>query len=302
MLQLKRNKANCSKSFIKRCNCFAELSQAFPMIIQTLEHVALEYILPAFLKAFEGYFVKMPTSLDYWSSRFELTLVDLSASYGAFDGTDLVGFIIHGIDHKGGRKVAFNTGTGVLKPYRGQHLVDQMYQKAFEDLSSRGINDYELEVIVDNKVAIKVYERLGFSVNRLFKCFNGEVDKQAHHGDFSLHPCELNDCASYQNFTEYSWDFRTSVLHRAGTKYRSYLVQAENAQTVGYFVLDQASGTLAQIDAAQGNMSLVLGAVGSISRSIKINNVDSARIELIEALSEAGVRNTIDQFEMCLSL
>lgn len=272
------------------------------MIIKTLEAVSLEDILPSFLKAFEGYFVKMPTSLNYWYSRFDLALVDLSASYGAFDGTDLVGFIIHGIDQKGGRKVAFNTGTGVLTPYRGQHLVDQMYQKAFEDLSSRGINDYELEVIVGNKVAIKVYERIGFSVNRLLKCFNGEFDDQAHHGGFTLQPCELSVCASYQNFTDYSWDFRASVLHRAGTKYRSYLVRAENAQTVGYFVLDQVSGTLAQIDAAQGNMSLVLAAVGSICRRIKINNVDSTRIELIEALSKAGVDNTIDQFEMCLIL
>ena len=149
------------------------LAKLLMMIINPLDGVSLQDVLPVFLKAFEGYFVPMPTSIDYWASRFDLALVDFSASYGAFHNGELVAFIIHAIDQKQGRKVGFNTGTGVLPAFRGQHLVDQMYHKAFDDLARQGVHRFELEVIVENHAAIAVYERLGFKVSRTFKCYSG---------------------------------------------------------------------------------------------------------------------------------
>lgn len=261
----------------------------------------MQDVLPVFLKAFEGYFVPMPTSIDYWASRFDLALVDFSASYGAFHNGELVAFIIHAIDQKQGRKVGFNTGTGVLPPFRGQHLVDQMYHMAIDDLARQGVHRFELEVIVENHAAIAVYERLGFKVSRTFKCYSGGLDNTHKAKTLSLQPCTVSDCISHQTFTDYSWDFRTSVIERADNKYCNYLVKTLSGEVIGYFIIDEKSGTLAQIDARRGCMLDVLASIKPICNSIKINNIDSGREDVLAALDVLGPKNTIDQFEMCWS-
>ena len=268
------------------------------MTIKTLEGLSLQDVLPVFLEAFEGYFVPMPTSIDYWASRFDLAQVDFSASYGAFHNDRLVAFIIHAIDQKQGQKVAFNTGTGVLRPYRGQHLVDQMYDMAFDELGNRGVQRFELEVIIENLVAIAVYKRLGFDVRRTYKCYRGKLGDAYNPHMFSVKRCDISDCVSFQNFTDYSWDFRTSVIKRAENKYGSYLVHTSAGKAVGYFIVDEKSGTIAQVDATKGHISDVIAAIGIKCADVKINNIDLSRKEVLEALDHLGLKNTIDQYEM----
>jgi ribosomal protein S18 acetylase RimI-like enzyme len=107
--------------------------------------------------AFDGYFVKMPDSLDYWATRFKQARVNYHYSFGVFDASRLVAFIIQGMDIHDGQLTAFNTGTGVLPAYRGQKLVDRLYDHAIPRLKERGIQKCQLEVIQENERAIRVY-------------------------------------------------------------------------------------------------------------------------------------------------
>ena len=70
------------------------------MKIKSLAHLPLAEVIDCFLEAFKGYFVEMPSDLDYWDFRFRGARVDWNLSFGMFDEEKLVGFFIIGIDKK----------------------------------------------------------------------------------------------------------------------------------------------------------------------------------------------------------
>ncbi len=83
------------------------------MLIRHLNQFELDKIVECLILAFDGYFVKMPSELDYWKEKFYLARVDYSLSFGAFDGDKLVAFIMNGIDYHNEVLSAFNTGTSI---------------------------------------------------------------------------------------------------------------------------------------------------------------------------------------------
>ena len=68
------------------------------MEIRSLADTNLSDIVACLLEAFEGYFVKMPESIDYWEERFRGARVEYELSFGMFDQDRLVAFIMNGID------------------------------------------------------------------------------------------------------------------------------------------------------------------------------------------------------------
>ena len=104
------------------------------MKIRPLTDCPLSQIVDCLGEAFENYFVKMPSDVEFWRNRFKAARVDYNLSYGVFDQDGLVAFIIHGIDQHLGQKTAFNTGTGVIPSFRGRQLVDKIYEFAIPKL------------------------------------------------------------------------------------------------------------------------------------------------------------------------
>lgn len=103
------------------------------MIVKHLGHTDFNVIMECFLSSFEGYFVKMPTDHDYYKKRWKAAKVNLELSYGMFDDNKLVGFIIYVIDEREGQLIAFNTGTGIIRDYRGKGIVKSIYDYALLD-------------------------------------------------------------------------------------------------------------------------------------------------------------------------
>ena len=145
------------------------------MIIKNLKDTSFEELFNCFIPSFENYFVKMPNDPNYFRERWDAAKVDYQLSYGAFDQGKLIGFIIHAIDQRNGVLTAFNTGTGVLPEYRGQRIVKSIYDYALKDLSQNGIHRSTLEVITQNKLAVKAYKSVGFQIYKHFKCYNGGI-------------------------------------------------------------------------------------------------------------------------------
>src|SRR5262245_8645782 len=109
------------------------------MEIRTLTGTSHETLVSTFLRAFEGYFVQMPTDPAIWRDRWGSAPVDPARSYGAFNGEELVAFILHAIGTVNGVRTAYNSGTGVLPAYRGQHLIDTLYARAIPALREAGV-------------------------------------------------------------------------------------------------------------------------------------------------------------------
>lgn len=274
------------------------------MELKNLGQTGIAPIVDCLVKAFEGYFVKMPNDVTFWNDRFRIARVDLNLSFGAFDQGKLVAFVIHGIDYHDNKKTAFNTGTGVLEAYRGQGLVDQIYQFAFPILHENVIEKCMLEVIDENHRAIKVYERIGFKKDRFLNCFSGQIKEVKHPISFEkINSNTLKEFASkYQKF--YSWDNSLKAILKAPEMFSAFLVKEKNGPIIlGYLVVNLRNKAFIQIESFddQGWKAILEGTI-DLFPYFKINNVDSNRHCLKDALNDLGIQNHINQYEMTLEI
>lgn len=272
------------------------------MEIKNLARTELSEIVHCLVRAFKGYFVKMPDSVDYWQSRFKGARVDFSLCFGVFDEGKLVAFIINGIDTHNGKLTAFNTGTGVLAPYRGQALVDKMYAFALPKFRTAGIEKCMLEVIEANARAIRVYERIGFRVKRRFLCFKGEIRAETMLA--SIEKIPLQQFLTLDNAVHryYSWDNINTAIEQSGV-YEAYSVKQNDGQTIGHFVLNPNNNYIAQLEAyEEENFVLLMAGLQKITSKVKINNVDDQRAIYVQQLLQFGLENHINQYEMEMML
>lgn len=270
------------------------------MEIRDLSKTSLEEIVFAILMAFEGYFVTMPSDPAYWKSRFEGARVDWTCSFGLFDEGELVAFIINGVDDRGTSKIAFNTGTGVVPKYRGQKIVDQLYEYAFPFFKQKKITDYALEVVQENSRAIRVYERIGFEITKEYYCFKGKLAASAY--QTILKQSNLNKIQTSKEHL-YAWDNSRSAIENSpdGT-YRCYEVLSLEEEKIGFFVINPKSGYLPQFEIHQTdlkeNWTLLFDGIAQVNRDVKINNVDAKRMDQRAILTDLGLENIINQYEM----
>lgn len=271
------------------------------MEIRTLHDSGIEQIVDAINQAFAGYYVPMPTEVSYWADRFARTGVDYGLSFGAFDGEQLVAFIIQAIGDRGGDRVAFNTGTGVLPAYRGQKWIDRIYNYAIPRLRDRDITRCQLEVIDANARAIRVYERIGFHRDRYLKCYAGELAVPDQPG-LACRTTTLPELADFPGpVSRYAWDFTTETLNQQPEQYQVWKVH-NGADWVGYFVLNPSNHYVMQLEALPGHGPSVLAGIRQHCASVKIINIAAERTALIDQLERAGLQNTVNQYEMSLGL
>ncbi len=273
------------------------------MFVKNLSDTPFEIILDCFLKAFEGYFVKMPVDKDYYKQRWKAAKVDFSCSYGIFDGGQMIGFIIHAIDNRNGKPTAFNAGTGVIPHYRGKRIVKSIYQYALKDLAAKGIEKSLLEVITENHIAVSLYKGIGFKVCKEYKCFNGNL-KLGSSLQSDVREINLKevDWSSLPNQQLYSWENQYESLVEGSYKFFQVVY---NEKPESFFVINPNLNYLAQFDLLteeKDGWKRLFTAIGSVSESIKVNNVDIRLKEKLENLTLFGLDNTIDQFEMELKI
>ncbi|MDF1696089.1 MAG: GNAT family N-acetyltransferase [Saprospiraceae bacterium] len=273
------------------------------MIIQSLSTTALESIVDCLEISFENYFVKMPSEVDFWRKRFKAARVDYNLSFGAFENGRLIGFIIHGIDQHSDQKTAFNTGTGVIEAYRGRKLVDQMYAYALPILRKENVTKCMLEVIDQNHRAIKVYERIGFIKDRFLHCYKGDLVSSNNQSSIDEIKLDSLEASIYKFQSHYSWDNTLKAIHANPKLFQAFSVKNSLDQPIGYFIINILTKALIQIEALEKhNWHRVIDAVQLFVPSIKLNNVDSRRKVLNEALQTGGLDNYLNQFEMNMEI
>ncbi len=268
------------------------------MQIKNLKNTPLSKIVECLVEAFEGYFVQMPSEVEFWKKRYERARVNYELSYGVFDNGQLVAFIINGVDRLNGHLTAFNTGTGVIPAYRGKQLVDQIYAHALPLFKKEGIIKCTLEVIQENARAICVYQRIGFTIQRNLNSYKGTLPSSGETVDIQKIAFSKIAELGYPKHNFYAWDFANDALRQSGNVYETYSVMDGSNKMLGYFVIDPAKSTLAQVESAAINFPTIAAAISQISKEVRIVNVDDRRTELIENLIAHGLENSINQYEM----
>lgn len=121
----------------------------------------------AMQEAFADYAADMSyMTVDRLRHRALRNGVDLAGSVGAFAGGRLVGFTLVGYGTWQGQPGAFDAGTGIVQPFRGQHLARQMFAFLEPELRARGCRNFLLDVMCENEAALKAYRASGFKVLR----------------------------------------------------------------------------------------------------------------------------------------
>ncbi|WP_291722153.1 GNAT family N-acetyltransferase [Bernardetia sp.] len=281
------------------------------MKINNLNKINFDELIECFLLSFENYFVKMPTDAEYYKRRWQTAKVDYRLSYGMFDNNKLVGFIIHAIDKRDGKLVAYNTGTGVIPSHRGQKIVHSIYEYAISDLRKNGVEKCILEVITENTKAIKAYQTVGFEITKCYKCFAGEtnfenqiIDKTKTHIK-KVNYSDIN-WLEMPNQNNYSWDNHFKTIKNGDYDY--YQIWNEK-NLESFFIINPKNGYIAQFDIlideeTYKNLAYqrLFSAIKKISPFIKVNNIDTKFEDKINFLSSMGIKNNIDQYEMEMNL
>ncbi len=273
------------------------------LLVRKLENIEFDIIIDCFLKSFANYFVDIPTDKNYYKERWKMAKVNYGLSYGMFDGEELVGFIINAIDEREGIKIAYNTGTGVLPEYRGKRIVKSIYDYAIPDLKKNGVLKCSLEVIIENTKAVKIYKSIGFGICKTFNCFSGII-KPNRNEKVAIRSVSYNefDWNDLPNQDLYSWDFHSRVIKNGD--YRYYQIYKENL-VESYFVINPKNGYLAQFEVlieSQGCWNRLFSGIRDVSNSVKIINVDHRLNKKIAYINSIGFLNTVNQYEMEMSL
>ncbi len=273
------------------------------MIVKNLGNTDFEKVVDSFLVAFENYFVEVPTDSNYYKERWKAAKVDFNFSYGMFDGDKLVGFVIHAIDQRNGRLTAFNTGTGVIPEYRGQKIIQSIYEYALDDLRRIGVTNCALEVIIKNERAIRSYKGIGFKTCRTYICFKGTIKPETIE-TVTLKEVDLEkvDWANLPNQNSYSWDHQKESILKSNYRFFQVL---NNKSPESFFILQPDTGYVVQFDVFQQERNAwnrLFSGIRQISSTIKINNVDERLTDKLKQLHTIGLVNTIDQYEMQMEI
>jgi GNAT superfamily N-acetyltransferase len=266
------------------------------LIFKTLEHTEIEIIVKTLLEAFSDYFVPMQKSIAFWENYWQTNRVRFDLSFGVFDGDDLVGFMVNGIDFREGKLTAFNAGTGVIPRYRGRKLVKQLYDFALPIFKNENIENFALEVICQNIQAIKAYQSIGFRIDKLYQGFRSDLPKMVFGSNYSAKEIER---ANWENYTfikeNYSWEFTKAGVEKNPTNFRYF--ELYHKVLIAYYIFNPVTHTVVQFEAKhKPGYDAMYHHWQSNFEYIRILNVQHP--EKINFLKQYNFENFINQFEM----
>ncbi len=277
--------------------------------IQSLQHAPIEDILNCFNEAFSDYDIPFQMNIEQLEKRVLWHDIDFNLSIGAFKGQKLIGFIWHGMKTIHGKKWAYNSGTGVIPKERGKGLTKSMYAFGIDMLYDHDINGVILEVLSNNKPAIKSYEAIGFKLTRSFNCYSGLLNKMPSNTTLKIACVKKLELDAFLHFNDVnpSWQCSNKALRNAGEAI-DYYVAYKSGKVIGFCAYNPANNRILQIAVnPQNRRSKVASSIIAHIRKhqnpkASIINVDKTSESLIQFIQSTGLEKTIVQDEMNLIL
>lgn len=283
------------------------------MEIKSLGKTDFETIFIAFSKAFADYDIQLNAS--ELKTMLKRRGFNPELSFAAFVGEQIVAFTLNGTGSFNGLNMAYDTGTGTLKEYRGQGLATKIFNYSIPYLQEANIRHYLLEVLQHNTKAVSVYQKLGFTVSREFYYFVWSPEEIKNeikntNAPYFVKPFDIHEYGSIADFWDFypSWQNSFESIRRASEDFINLGVFADN-QLIGYCVFEPASGDITQIavDKAhrrKGVASLLLHEVSKLNKhtQTKLINADVTCSSMVNFLKAKNIAITGKQFEMIKKL
>ena len=274
------------------------------MKFSELAGTPLQQILEAFNESFSDYVVPFQLTASSLDLKIRHEGIDLSRSYGAFDGSRLCALMLQAVGSPFGQPEVFNGGTGVLPAYRGRGLAYRLYEHSIRMLADVPL--HRLEVIKENAPAVRLYQSLGFKSLRQMCAWKGQV--QAEPSGFSIKPLQPGAGLMRPGWklSRPTWQNSLEAVMRTAESHITLGAWREG-QLLGWGVVYPQTGLLRLLAVApgarrQGVGRSLLAALGAHcpEQSIRINYVDEQDAESIGFLEALGFNRFLDSLEMLL--
>ena len=242
------------------------------------------------------------------------TNISFKYSVGSYSSRKLVGFVFNSVNYYEGKKTAYNGGTGVIPAFRGNKLTEKMYDSIFPKLEKNGIEQCVLEVISNNKPAIKVYENLGFTRSKFFHCLKLKKEslylKRFKKPDIDIVSPSSPKWKKYESFCDYDACFLDSFPLLKKNKINESILEAyQNDKLVGFLIFNRKMGRVEHVGIdhnARGNgiAAMLIKKMLRVCRNkpIYILNLNERNYDVLNFFLRIGFQNEIDQFELKLSI
>lgn len=278
------------------------------MTIKTLEHTSIDSILEVFNHSFSDYLIPMHLKIEQLNTKIITENIQLHYSIGAFDGDQLVGFILHGWDADKG--IVYNGGTGVIPSHRGHGLTQDMYSFILPRLKMNKIKHAVLEVISNNIPAIKSYEKIGFKKVRELQCYRGILSL-----DEAKDSIEIRELVDYpwedlEPFWEVlpAWQYNRQSMDLSRESH-SLFGAFVNKELIAYAIVNLTSHRLNQIAVSKeyrrsGAATTLLHVINAKEKEVQNHsmiNVDATSQSLNSFLVHCGLKQFLTQHEMKFS-
>jgi len=173
------------------------------------------------VEAFSDYQIDMSyMTLERFEIRSIIGRVDFKSSVGAFSGDKLVGFTVIGIDSYKGSMAAFDAGTGIITEFRGKGIAGKMFDFSIPKLKENGIQKFYLEVLQENKAAIKAYSKTGFEIEREYICYMANLSNltlnSKRNSKYKIRDIKKEELIRSNSFFEepISWEDNISAVNK----------------------------------------------------------------------------------------
>lgn len=268
-----------------------------------------------FNSAFSDYIVPIKLSHGQFIQKIvQKTNISFKYSVGSYSKRKLVGFVFNSVDYYEGKKTAYNGGTGVIPAFRGNKLTEKMYDSIFPKLEKNGIEQCVLEVISNNKPAIKVYENLGFTRSKFFHCLKLKNEslylKRFKKPDIDIVSPSSPKWKKYESFCDYDACFLDSLPLLKKNKLNESILEAyQNDKLVGFLIFNRKMGRVEHVGIdynarGKGIASMLIKKMLRVCRNkpIYILNLNERNYDVLNFFLRIGFQNEIDQFELKLSI
>jgi ribosomal protein S18 acetylase RimI-like enzyme len=282
---------------------------------RTLETMAIEDLHDTFLEAFSDYLVKVDVPLWKFETMARRRGMVPGLSVGAFVDDRLVGFIFNGVRQWGGRRTAYDTGTGVVPEYRKMGATTRMFARALEVLRKAGVEQYLLEVIKENDPAGDLYRKQGFVPLRGLNCYlapRDVISRGPAPEGVELVNLPL-DALGWDRLRTF-WDFEPSWQNSADSlmavpETLVAVTAMTDGQVVGYGIVEPRTGDVSQLAVTtdrrgDGIGRAILGRLADLAEgenlvALNLEETCEAANAFVEAV---GFEPYTAQYEMMLRL
>jgi ribosomal protein S18 acetylase RimI-like enzyme len=280
-----------------------------------LNEQAIPDLYDSFMEAFSDYFVPLQLSREQFDIKLKREGVELTFCAGAYHSGSLVGFILTGLGEWMGKPTAYNAGTGVMPEHRGHRLTQQLYEFMMPKFRASGIEQCLLEVIQENKPALRTYKNVGFRTTRSLDCFRARKQDLIFHEDapedITIREAHKPDWLVYKNFCDVipAWQNTFQAFKRYPEKKMLLEAWDDQHQLVGYVAFIPQTGSVAQLAVQPGrrNHGVATALLKEVVRqtesaALMLVNIDATSQVMLEYLKRRNFTRILGQYEMILPL